>query len=411
MPVGVWILGGDQSDFARNWTREGKDMADLFAEAVPRTLQRAGIAASDVEVIHVGNAFGQLYTGQGHLGAMPATVEPGLAGLPAARHEAACASGGVALLAAMADLEAGRYDVALVIGAELEKTVDGARAAEVMAAAGWVGHEAQAERFMWPWAFDRIAAEYDQRYGLDEQHLRAIGELNRRNARRNPLAQTREWPAQLGSFDADDAANPVVTGRLRRSDCSQITDGWAALVLVSDRFLAQRGLGPAPAGASRIAGWGHRSAPLPLEPKLAGSRESDYVMPHVRATIGDAHARAGIGSIDQVDVIETHDCFTPSQYLAIDHFGITKPGASWQAVEDGTLERAGALPMNPSGGLIGVGHPVGATGVRMVLDAHRQVTDAAGEYQVAGARTAATLNIGGSTATTVSFVVTAPPRD
>jgi acetyl-CoA C-acetyltransferase len=409
MPVGVWILGGGQSDYARNWTREGKDIADVFAEAVAQTLPAAGVAASDVAVIHVGNAFGQLYTGQGHLGAMPATVEQALAGLPAARHEAACASGGVALLAAMADLEAGRYDVALVIGAELEKAVDGARAAEVMAAAGWVGHEAQGERFMWPWAFDRVAAEYEQRYGLDEQHLRAIGALNRRNARSNPLAQTREWPAPPGSFDDDDAANPVVTGRLRRSDCSQITDGWAALVLVSDAFLARRRLDPERAGASRIAGWGHRSAPLPLEPKLTGSRASDYVMPHVRATILDARSRAGIGRSDQLDLIETHDCFTPSQYLAIDHFGITKPGASWQAVENGTLERDGALPMNPSGGLIGVGHPVGATGVRMVLDAHRQVTGTAGECQVAGARTAATLNIGGSTATTVSFVVTAPP--
>ncbi|MCB0905441.1 MAG: thiolase domain-containing protein, partial [Actinobacteria bacterium] len=87
------------------------------------------------------------------------------------------------------------------------------------------------------------------------------------------------------------------------------------------------------------------------------------------------------------------------------HFGITAPGRSWEAVESGIIARDGRLPMNPSGGLIGVGHPVGASGVRMVLDAHRQVTGTAGEYQVDGTQRVATLNIGGSTATTVSFVI------
>jgi acetyl-CoA C-acetyltransferase len=395
----VWILGGYQSDFARNLAREGRDFADLFAEVVPATLAAARLDASGIDVIHVGNAFGQLFTGQGHLGAMPATVEPELAGIPASRHEAACASGGIALLAAMADLESGRYDTALVLGAELERTVDGARAAELMAAAAWVGHETHGQRFVWPWAFDELAAEYDRRYGLDEAHLRAIGALNRRNARANPNAQTRAWQPE-----ADD---PVVHGRLRRSDCSQITDGAAGLVLASDAALRRRGIDPVRAGASRISGWGHRTAALPLHPKLEASIDAEYVLPHVRATILDAQRRAGISGIEQVDVIETHDCFTPSQYLAIDHFGITKPGASWQAVESDALERDGRIPMNPSGGLIGGGHPVGATGVRMVLDAHRQVTGSAGGYQVDGARTAATLNIGGSTATTVSFIVTA----
>jgi acetyl-CoA C-acetyltransferase len=170
---GVWILGGYQTDFARNLTREGKDFADLFAETVPATIAAAG--NPDLGVVHVGNAFGQLYTGQGHLGSLPATVEPALSGIPGARHEAACASGGIALLAAMADLESGRYDTALVMGAELEKTVDGGRAAELMAAASWVGHEAEGQRYVWPWAFDEIAAEYDRRYGLPLAHLRAIG--------------------------------------------------------------------------------------------------------------------------------------------------------------------------------------------------------------------------------------------
>jgi acetyl-CoA C-acetyltransferase len=264
-----------------------------------------------------------------------------------------------------------------------------------MGAAAWVGRDAQGAKYVWPWSFSALADEYDRRYGLDDAHLRAIGELNLSNAKRNPLAQTRKWSFTGDSFAADDVANPVVEGRLRRNDCSQVTDGAAGLVLVSERF--------GRAVPAYIEGWGHRTVGLPLEPKLAGT--DDLVMPHVAATIRDAFGRAGLTGVDDVDGIETHDCFTPSQYMAIDHFGITAPGRSWEAVESGDLEIGGRIPMNPSGGLIGVGHPVGASGVRMVLDAHRQVTDGAGDYQVPGARRFATLNIGGSTATTVSFVV------
>jgi len=138
---------------------------------------------------------------------------------------------------------------------------------------------------------------------------------------------------------------------------------------------------------------------------LDGPVAEEHVLPHVRQTIADAFRRAGIEDVWQLDGIETHDCFTPSEYMAIDHFGITAPGESWKAVESGILEKDGAMPVNASGGLIGLGHPVGATGVRMVLDAAKQVTGAAGETQVEGARTYGTLNIGGSTTTTVAFVV------
>jgi acetyl-CoA C-acetyltransferase len=394
----IGILGGYQTDFARNWTKEGADVTAMVAEVVSGTLQAAGVDAEDIGVVHVGNAFGQLFTGQGHLGAMPATVEPRLAGIPASRHEAACASGGIALLAAMADLEAGRYDTALVLGVELERSVPGDQAADFMGAAAWVGRDAQGAKYVWPWSFSALADEYERRYGLDDAHLRAIGELNLTNARRNPLAQTRTWTLTPESFAADDVANPLVEGRLRRHDCSQVTDGAAGVVLVSDRAGRRAG--------SHILGWGHRTVGLGLDAKLAGADE--LVMPHVAATVRDAFGRAGVAGVSQIDGIETHDCFTPSEYMAIDHFGITPPGHSWQAVESGAIAMDGVIPINPSGGLIGVGHPVGATGVRMVLDAHKQVTGGAGDYQVAGARRFATLNIGGSTATTVSFVVGAP---
>ncbi|MDT5074668.1 MAG: acetyl-CoA C-acetyltransferase, partial [Mycobacterium sp.] len=121
-------------------------------------------------------------------------------------------------------------------------------------------------------------------------------------------------------------------------------------------------------------------------------------------TVMDAFARARV-TLDDLDGIEVHDCFTPSEYLAIDHIGLTGPGASWKAIENGEIELGGRLPINPSGGLIGGGHPVGASGVRMLFDAAKQVSGTAGAYQVEGAGTFGTLNFGGSTATTVSFVV------
>ncbi len=410
----VWIAGSYQSDFARNYAREGLEISDMVAESVAGTLDRACVAAEDVEAIHVGNAFGQLFTGQGQLGAMPATVEPRLWGKPAARHEAACASGSVAVLAATAEIEAGRYDCVLVIAVEQERNVPGAEAPRHLGAAAWIGHEGQDARYMWPYMFSQLADEYDRRYGLNEAHLHAIAELNMRNARSNPLAQTRGWSFGPGSFADDDNDNPIVEGRLRRTDCAQITDGVAGVLLVSDKFrrdrLAAHHRGRAAPQIARIAGWGHGTAGLALQPKFDRSQGQPYVFPHVRQVVTDAFRRAGIGDVSGVDGIETHDCFSMSEYMAIDHFGITEPGESWKAVENGELERDGAIPVNPSGGLIGVGHPVGATGVRMLHDAARQVTGQAGDCQVDGARTFATLNIGGSLTTTVSFVVAGPEK-
>jgi acetyl-CoA C-acetyltransferase len=137
----VWIAGSYQSDFARNYAREGLEISDMVAEALQGTLRSAGLEPEDVESIHVGNAFGQLFTGQGQLGAMPATVEPRLWGKPAARHEAACASGSVAVLAATAEIEAGRYDCVLVLAVEQERNVPGADAPKHLGAAAWIGHE------------------------------------------------------------------------------------------------------------------------------------------------------------------------------------------------------------------------------------------------------------------------------
>ena len=403
MTEAIYILGGYQTDFARTWSRQGQDLSDMVREGTLGALQSSGVAAEHIGSIHVGNAFAELQRQQGHLGAMVAQVVPELWGVPAMRHEGACASSSLAVLAAMAEIEAGRYDCVLVLGVEELKNLPGDQASRNQNAASWQGREDIECRFMWPAAFGLVAQTYAQRYGLDRQYLNRIAELNYGHARLNPLAQTRRWQFDPLSFTDDDQANPVIEPGSRRQDCAQITDGACALVLASGRFLKAQGRSCA--GLARISGWGHRNAGLRLRDKLERSQGQPYVFGHVRQTVEDAWRRAGIEGIDAVHGEETHDCFTSTEYMAIDHLGLTPPGQSWQAIADGSIERGGRCPINLSGGLIGAGHPVGATGARMLLDAARQVTGLAGACQIEGAWRLQTLNIGGSLGTVVSFVV------
>jgi acetyl-CoA C-acetyltransferase len=407
----VFVLGGFQTDFAKVWSRQGQDISDMVREATYGVLQQCRLDPTAIESIHVGNAFGEAQRQQGHLGAMVAQVVPELWGVPAMRHEGACASSSLAVLAAMAEIEAGRYDCVLVLGVEEFKNLPGDVASRNQNAASWQGHEGIDCTFMWPAAFGLVAREYDERYGLDRQWLNQIAKQNYANAKDNPLAQTRKWAFDALSFTDDDEANPVIEPGTRRQDCGQITDGACAVVLVSERFLQRHAhhLGHSHSDYARIAGWGHRTAGLRLSDKFARSRHDPYVFPHLRSAIEDAWRRAGIGGIDAVQGVETHDCFTITEYLAIDHLGLTPPGQSWQAVESGRIAPDGSCPVNRSGGLIGCGHPVGATGTRMLWDAARQVTAQAEAMQIEGAQRMQTLNIGGSCATVVSFVVERAP--
>ncbi|MEM6913262.1 MAG: acetyl-CoA acetyltransferase [Pseudomonadota bacterium] len=405
----VYILGGTQTDFAANWARDDKNLFDLFAHGVREALEVCRLDAKDVEVGHVGNFVAELFAGQGLLGGFFGHADPGFSGIPTGRHEGACASGSLAALAAMADIESGRYGLACVAGIELMRNVSGKIAADHLGAAAWRGVEAQDATYVWPAMFSDLAEEYDKRYGLDYQHLMGISQINFENAKRNPNAQSRGWTFTEESFQANDDANPVVEGWMRRHDCGQVTDGAAVVFLASAEKAADyaRRRGLTLDDLPRIDGWGHTTAPMQFAQKIEDSREDDYVLPWTRKAITDAYRRAGIGGPDDLDAIETHDCFSVTEYMAIEHFGITAPGEAWKAVEDGTIATGGKLPVNPSGGLIGLGHPVGATGVRMLLDASKQVTGQAGGYQVEGAKRVATYNVGGSGTTNCSFVVAA----
>ena len=403
----VYVLGGWQSDFSRNWAREGMEIADGFAETLNQGLQAAQLDPTEIQVGHVGNFVGDLFCGQGMLGGFFAQTDRRFDGMPTARHEAACASGSLAIMAAMAELEAGRYDTACVLGLEVMRNVSGQVAAENLGAAAWAGHEFQDAQYLWPRAFSDIGDAYQERFGLKPEHLARIAEINFDNAKRNPNAQTRNWAFTPASFTQDDEANPVIEGNIRRQDCGQVTDGSAIVFLASERGAAEyaRKRGLSLEQLPRIKGWGHTGAPMSLRSKLEVRDADGWMFPHVKKAGEDARRRAGLNDVWDVDAVETHDCFTTTEYMAIEHLGLTAAGEAWKAVEDGSIAFDGTLPFNPSGGLIGLGHPVGATGVRMVLDAAKQVSGKAGDYQVEGARNVQTLNIGGSTTTTVSFVV------
>jgi acetyl-CoA C-acetyltransferase len=252
-----------------------------------------------------------------------------------------------------------------------------------------------------------LGDEYDKRFGLKAEHLARISSINFSNARRNPLAQTRNWPNAEANPQQRQKLDQPLAGRIRVGDCSQVTDGCAVLFLASEEYAAgyAKARGLTLEKIPRILGWGHHTGYMEFDRKVEESRDNPYVLPHTLRAILDAFSRAQLESVWEVNGIETHDCFTTSEYMAIDHFGLTKPGQSWQAVEEGVIEMGGKMPINPSGGLIGVGHPVGATGVRQMLDCHKQVSGSAGDYQIAGARRIAMLNLGGSATTSCAFVI------
>src|SRR5712692_4079853 len=235
----VYSLGGYQTDYASNWSRNGQSIFDLLKATVEGALTATSIEPHEVEVAHIGNFVSALFCSQVQLGGLFTSIHPVFASLPTARHEAACASGGVAVLAAAAEIEAERYDLACVTGIELMRNVSGEQAAAYLGVAAWTGREAQEARFPWPYMFSRLADVYADRYGLKYKHLARIAQLNFSNAKRNPNAQTRHWTFKDQSFAQNDEYNPIIEGCLRKQDCGQITDGAAAVFLASERYAAE----------------------------------------------------------------------------------------------------------------------------------------------------------------------------
>lgn len=416
----VYVLGGAQTDFERNWSKEGKNVIAMLKEIVSDALQEVKLNYEDIKRLNsenrvscfVGNFIAEEYIQQGHLGALLTEVNPAFYGVPSARYEAACASGSVALDAAITKINAGAYDLAIVVGWELMKTVDSRTCGDILGRAALYEIEGKDIDFPFPRLFGKLADKTIERYRLDEtQYMNAlakISEINYSNAKRNPNAQTRKW-----FMDYEQAScrgtetNGMIGERLAISDCSQVTDGAAVVFLASQKLIKE--LGKDIKDIAIVKGYGHRTAPMLFDKKIRESEDNKYILPWTRQAVVDAYNRAGL-TVDDIDVFETHDCFTSSEYAAISAFGITEPGKEYEAVEKERISFYGDKPINPSGGLIGCGHPVGASGARMFLDLYKQVTGTAGTYQVRKTngeypQNAIMLNIGGTATTNYVFIV------
>ena len=400
----VHVIGAGRTDFRRNLRKEGLALADVIVEAGRAAIADAGLAPGDVQAGVVGNFAAGLYTRQLHLGALLVGIDDALRGIPTLHTEAACASGSVAVLTAAHWIQAGLHDVVLVVGAEQQKTMPPAEGAAVLAAAAdWNAEKPLYGEHMMPKMFAGIAAAYAARHGLAEERLATVVLKNYAHARRNPLAQMRdaEMTAEKARTACD--SNPRFAPPLKVTDCSQITDGAAAVVLASERFV-RRGR------SLRLLGFGHTTDALRLDSKSV----PDF--PLARRAAERAYAMAGVGPRD-LDAAEVHDCFSITELVAYEALGWAEPGGAGALVESGatTLPRARAeigvgtrpafsLPVNTGGGLIADGHPVGATGVRQVVEALLQARGGAGERQVEGAKTLLTFNMGGSLTTNVALI-------
>lgn len=410
----VYVLGGSQTDFQRNWNKEGKSVIAMLRENIFDAMDDVNLTREDIIrlnkenkiAIFVGNFIAENYIDQGHLGALLTEVDECFYGVPSARYEAACASGSVAIDAACSKIRDHTYDVALVVGFEMMKTVNSKVGGSYLGKAAFYELEAKKIDFPFPKLFAKLADEIIVKYGLDERRflnsLSEISYINYSNAKNNPLAQTRGWYMDKEqTLTRNTKTNPIIGGKLSLTDCSQVTDGAATVVLCSEEFKKKN---YSDNNYPIIKGFGHRVAPMIFNKKIKESKNSEFILPWTRQACIDAYHRANL-TVNEIDVFETHDCFTSSEYAAISCFGITKPGKEYEAIEDGTISFSGKKPVNPSGGLIGCGHPVGATGVRMMLDLYKQITNNAGNYQVANVKNAMMLNIGGSATTNYVYIL------
>jgi len=375
---------------------------EIVRTAVEEVCADLGIAPRTLDVASIAAACGFTLNRQGLLAGLVAEV-PGLAGKPIEAVENACASGGQAVLSVAQKLLLGLGEIGVAIGYEKMRgddgKVDGKKVGEVL---GYFSHpdEREGKTYVFPHLFAEVMAEYMATWDVTEEDLARISVAEYANAAHNPHAQMRA--VELTLEQAVEVAGPnryIVDGLpLKTYDCSQITDGWAALVLATEPGLER--LGIAPRDAVRLAGWAQATDGL----RKAG-REV-LRPPGALAAIARAQEMAGVGPRD-LDVAEIHDCFSVMGAIGVEALGLVEPGHGAHYWAEGRAAVDGDCAINTSGGLIAKGHPIGATGVAMLGWSYLQLMGTAPEpLQRHGARVAATFNIGGPLTATVATVLT-----
>lgn len=349
----------------------------------------------------IGNFAGELFSSQGHLGAAVIGANEGLMNKPCMRVEGACASGGLAFTSALESIRAGS-DVCLVVGAEVQTTVSARQGGEYLARASHFKRQGKLDDFVFPALFARRIKHCSEAYGITAEDLAMLSVKAYKNANKNPLAHMHSVKMSMETAVSKGEKNPAFLANeefkefLKISDCSQVSDGGAALMLVSEEGLAK--LGKSMADCTEVLGLGQATGNLYVDadPLTLGT---------TAAAARAAYAEAGIEATD-VDVAEVHDCFTITELLMAEALGFAPVGEGKTAVREGRFEIDGDIPINTGGGLVGFGHPVGATGVKQLLEVHRQFKGQCGEYQVPGSPSLGVCaNMGGDDKTAVVTVL------
>lgn len=380
----VAVIGIGLVEFGELWETS---LRRMWTRAATAALEDAGVDA--VDLITVGCMAPGLFTGQEHLASLLAD-ELGMAGVPAARLESACASGGLAVRAGFAEIASGLADVVLVTGVEKMTDVDGADATFALGTAAdqeWEGFHG----ITFPGLYAMLARAHMQAYGTTIEQLAAVAAKNHANGLLNPHAQY-----HLKVTVEDVLASTMVADPLHLLDCSPITDGAAALVLASVDMAKKLKPG---APVVKITGSGMATDTISL-----ANREDLTELKAVRLAGERAYAMAGRKPSD-VHVAEVHDCFTIAEIMATEALGFFDRGEGGAAAERKLTTLGGRIPVNPSGGLKAKGHPVGATGVAQVAEIVAQLRGTAGQRQVQGARVGLAQNMGGSGGSSIVHIL------
>jgi acetyl-CoA C-acetyltransferase len=384
--LGAGILEGGMSGCIVGWAHskfgkhEGRDVESLIVEVAQAALTDAGVAAADIDTIYLGTMNGG-FVRQEFPASLVFQADPALRFKPATRVEDACATGSAAIHQGLNAIAAGRARLALIVGVEKMTEVSGAQVGDILLGASYRKEEDAIEGGF-AGIFGKIAQSYFQRYGDQSDALARIAAKNHKNGVANPLAQMQKDLGYEFCRTVSDK-NPIVAGPLKRTDCSLVSDGAAAVVL-ADTATA---LSMKKAIIFRAAEQVNDFLPMSRRDVVA------FEGPQLAWKRALAAARLGL---DDLDLVETHDCFTIAELIEYEAMGLTAKGEGARAILEGWSEKDGKLPINPSGGLKSKGHPIGATGVSMHVLAAMQVTGKAGGIQVPDAGLAGVFNMGGA---------------
>lgn len=380
----VGIIGVGMTKFGELWDRRYRD---LIVDAGVDAIKDAGIEGNQIGGMYVGSMSPGLFAEQEHVSALVADYS-GLAGIPACRVEAACASGGVALREAYLAVKSGEMDIVVAGGVEKMTDIPTGSAAVALMGAG----DQEWEAFngaTFPSLYALMARRHMVEYGTTIEQISQVAVKSHDNASLNENAH---YPFKV-TLEQVMNSN-MVADPLRILHCSGITDGAATVILASEEKAEELVDDPVWIKASSLA-----TDTIALHDRKSLSRIDAAIL-----AAGKAYKEAGIKPED-VDFAEVHDCFSIAEILAIEALGFCELGEGGKLTEDGETELKGRIPINTSGGLKGKGHPVGATGIAQAIEAVLQIRGKAGERQVKGAETGLIHNVGGSGATCVIHIL------